>query len=144
MMMGVQGVYYFGFHLDGFNRQTRLWTDYQDAVFRSLDFPAGTQVHIVGNHEFYDWDIARMLEFLGRSDLDIHVRQHRTIWAFDAAYLDSLPRSVDHAFYLEAADTPSLDLLRAHFDLLPPQTSPYRVPPDLQFVLHYAPARLNN
>jgi hypothetical protein len=140
LALAVQVIYYFGFHLDGYNQQVRLWTDYQDAVFRSIDFEPGTAIHIVGQHEFYDWDKARMLEFLGRPDLEINVRQHGTIWAFDAAYLESLSPLRDHAFFIEAADTDSLELLRQYFDLETPSASPFFVPESLQFVLYYAPA----
>jgi hypothetical protein len=126
--------YYFGPHLSVYNYQVRLFDDGQDALFRSADFPPGTQVHVIGFVPLYEFDREVMLRYLG---LDIHL----DVWWDRLTHerIVGLPRDVDHAFFLEPEDTYSLDIIRQYFDLEPPQYSPFNVPADRQLVLYYAP-----
>ena len=132
-----QAFYYFGPHLDVYNRQLRLYRDGQDAIYRSLDFPQGTGVHVIGVVVLYDFDVAQMLHYFGRDDLLVDIRTQPPT----PEQIASLPRDRDHAFYVEPEDTRTVELLRQTFDLEPPQYSPFNVPADRQLVLYYASAR---
>jgi hypothetical protein len=135
----LQLVYFFGVHLDVFNHQIRTTTDAQDAVFRALDFPPDTYVHIVGDVVFYDFDIMRMETFYRRPDLQTRVVRHTDEGSeFTAAYLASLPRDHDHAFFIAVGAEDDIALLRQYFDVEGPFYSPYNVPIERQFELYYA------
>jgi hypothetical protein len=134
--------YYFNLHIPVYNEQFRnnLGTrDPQDAVLRSLHFPAGTTIHIINPGDPPDATFTRgVLNFMA-DDLALY-----TLSANNKAlpiYLAKLDHSIDHAFYVEPYDSATLELLRQRFDLLPPQTSPFDLPADHQYVLYYAPAR---
>lgn len=134
-----QADYYFNRHIPVYNRQLRdskPHRDPQDAVLRSLKFPAGTQVHIISRVEA---DAGYTLGFAGffRDDLTVHVLAAED---FDSDYVARLTRGVDHAFFVEPGLDAVLACLQRHFYLRPPQASPYT---DLrasdQFTLYYAP-----
>ena len=57
-----------------------------------------------------------------------------------SAYIGALPKSVDHAFFVEPLDTVTITILAQHFTLEGPFTSPYNVPPERQLALYYARA----
>jgi 4-amino-4-deoxy-L-arabinose transferase-like glycosyltransferase len=134
-----QADYYFNRHIPVYNRQLRdakPHRDPQDAVLRSLNFPPGTQVHIISRVEA---DAGYTKGFAGffRDDLTVHVLAADE---FDASYVARLTRGVDHAFYLEPGLDTVLICLEQHFYLRPPQASPYTdLRPGDQFTLYYAP-----
>jgi hypothetical protein len=135
-----QIVYYFGPHMNAF-RELRPIPDTHDAVFRSLEFPPNTYVHLVGDIVFFNFDILRMQEYLERSDLRIDiVRQVEDATYFTAEYLQSLPRDADHAFFLPINNEANITLLRQYFDVQGPIYTPYDVPTADQLVLYYASA----
>lgn len=133
--------YYFNRHIPVYNRQYRdHWghRDAQDAVLRSLHFPPGTQIHIITRTDPPDELVTRgMLDFMA-TGLSLNVISSKD--GMLPEYVASLNHDVDHAFYVGPYNTPAIELLRRHFDLLPPQVSPYDLPADYQFVLYYAPS----
>jgi hypothetical protein len=136
-----QTVYYFTAHLDYFNQHLRPNPDTHDAIFRALEFPPNTYVHLVGDIVFYDFDIERMETFLLRPDLRTDVvRQIGRSSNFTADYLQALPRDADHAFFLAVSADVDVALLRQYFDVEGPFYSPYNVPDQKQFALYYAAA----
>lgn len=140
LALGVyQADYYFNRHIPVYNQQLRdskPHRDPQDAVLRSLNFPPGTQVHIISRVEA---DAGYTQGFAGffREDLTVHVLAAED---FDTDYIVRLTRGVDHAFYLEPGLDSVLACLKHYFYLRPPQASPYA---DMrakdQFTLYYAP-----
>ncbi|MFN8372555.1 MAG: hypothetical protein U0694_06725 [Anaerolineae bacterium] len=131
--------YYFGIHLPSFNQNNRPIPDTHDAIYRALDFPQGTYVHLVGGIVMYDFDIARFQEYFGRPDLRTDVvREVGRSTNFNADYLEALPRDADHAFFFEANAVEDVALLRQYFDVEGPFYTPYNVPPEHQLILYYA------
>jgi hypothetical protein len=139
---GAQVDYYFNQHLPTFNEQTRAsWghRDAQDAVLRSVNFPPGTEIHIINGGRPLNMKVIQgVLDFMASDlSLDSIPSDDRRL----SAYLAGLDDRLDHAFYVEPYDTPTLELLRQRFDLLPPQASPYNLPVEHQYILYYVPAR---
>ncbi|MBN2305057.1 MAG: glycosyltransferase family 39 protein, partial [Anaerolineae bacterium] len=134
-----QVAYYFGPHVDWANyhlRYAKGYRDGEDAMFRSVDFPPGTWVHLVSEDRFPQNYAQYMIKYLA-DDVTVYSRQP---WEITAGYLSSFPRSVDHAFFLEPDDAETLRLIYEEFPLVSePQLSPYDVPLEKQFVLYYAP-----
>ena len=135
LIAAAQVIYYFGPHLDAFNQQIRLEVDSSDAVLRSLDFPPGTYIHLVG--EFNGQYFGNMLGFFV-DDLYLEVVPEEF---FTTDYVDSLPLNADHAFYLPPDDRTHQDMLRRYFTLDPPQyTDNPDVPENRAYILYYARA----
>ena len=142
LLIGVgQVAYYFGEHLPNFDNQfraSRPFPDIEDAVYRSLDFPPGTQIHIISrgviNREFG----ANFLAFF-RDDVqaDGYVSGE-----LDTDQLGMLSRDVDQAFFIEAEDVFTLSLLQNHYQsaLEGPIFSPYNGLPEKQLILFYVKA----
>ncbi len=131
-----QAGYYFEVHLPLYEQQRASWPhrDAQDAVLRSLDFPAGTAIHIISAVPPDPNFLAGVLRFM-RDDLTVDTVASDE---FTADTIAGLQTGIDHAFFIEPDDTATLRLLRNYFTLSPPQASPYDLPADYQFVLYYA------
>jgi hypothetical protein len=132
--------YYFNQHLAVYNEQTREswgYRDAEDAVLRSVNFPPGTQIHLVWQKDEPNLDVARgVLNFMA-DDVELDAVETRY---FTPSYLAGLDRRVDHAFYVAHDNTRAVLLLRDAFTLLPPEMSPYDLAADEQYILYYAPA----
>ncbi|GIL13971.1 MAG: hypothetical protein BroJett038_26910 [Chloroflexota bacterium] len=138
VLAAVQVGYYFGPHLGSFDanlRATRPHRDLEDTVYRSLDFPPGTQIHIVSGSLFDRGYANQMLAFF-RPDLEAvgYLGSEELI-----ADLPRLRHTTDQAFFIEPEDVRTLAALQANFALEGPFFSPYRVAPERQFVLFFAP-----
>jgi hypothetical protein len=134
-----QGVYYFGQHLYDFNHQYLEVKDPEDALFRSMIFPPGTQVHIFVEGAVWDINIETLLKFWG---LDI-TAEARFPAEIPRGYLRSIADSHhDHAFFIAPDDGETRERVAEFFRLLPPQFSPYNIPPENQLALYYAPYEL--
>jgi hypothetical protein len=134
----IQVNYYFNEHLPVYNQQFRdNWPhpDGQDAVLRSLDFPPGTQIHIISEIPPDLYFTRGVLAFM-TYDLELDTVATKD---FTTKYIANLPRGVDHAFYIEPKDRRTLERLQQYFYLMPPEQSPHDVPLDKQFRLYYAP-----
>ena len=133
-----QGDYYFNRHIPQYNvefRQREPSRDGQDAVLRSLHFPQGTHVHIIGLNPPPSNYVGGLRVFLTDA-IQVDVLTPRQ---FTPQYLRGLNPQIDHAFYLEPDDAESLALIRRYFEVIGPQASPYDLRPDQQFMLYYSP-----
>ncbi len=131
--------YYFHLHLPLYNRQFRVdWghRDGQDAVLRSLDFPAGTRIYIIGQHRTPNQQFTGGVMGYMNENLHVYTLLREE---FTPEYIEGMPAGADYAFYIEPNDRATLALLKKHFSLNPPQQSPFDLPLVTQFVLYYAP-----
>lgn len=132
-MLGVVQVgYYFGPHLELYNQQLRPNYDSTDAMFRSVNFPRGTQIYLISDPTIDGSYTTQVMQFL-MDGTDLHVLDHLT-----PDYLNTLSRAVDQAFFISPHDDASLKLLESEFILEGPSLSPYDVPHNTEFVLYYA------
>jgi len=134
----IQVNYYFNEHLPLYNQQFRNnWPhpDGQDAALRSINFPPGTQVHLISDIPPDMFFTRGMLHFF-TDDVDLDTLPSSM---FTPAYLSKLPKGIDHAFYIEPKDFRVLALLENYYYLMPPEQSPYNLPIEKQFRLYYAP-----
>jgi hypothetical protein len=134
----IQVTYYFGPHLSNFDndfRRSRPYPDLEDVVYRSLDYPPGTQVHVV-NPSIFDPNFAANFLYFFRDDLKT---DGYVTGALNADLLAALPRTVDHAFFLSAGDVQTLSLLQTYYQsaLEGPFFSPYNGVPEKQLILFY-------
>jgi hypothetical protein len=133
----IQVGYYFGPHLARYNQQIRFYgRDGYDALFRAVDLPTTTQIHIIGPVGLYDFDAQATLRFLGSADLPVYLWDQ----TLDAGGLARLPDRAGHAFFLPPDDRSLIDRLRARFPKLQgPFATPYNVPFDRRLTHYYAP-----
>lgn len=105
--------YYFGEHLPYYNQQARgLDPDSTDAIYRSVDFPPGTYVHLISRPTI-DYNYSRAeLRFLRSDELVLRTPPR---YKLTPVYLHDLPQNVDHAFFLRADDETGFRLIRAFF-----------------------------
>ncbi len=137
MFFGVaQVIYYFGPHLETYNRQIRPFYDNEDAMFRAAALPSGTQVHVFSDYASTDAYLSGVLGFLA-DGFTVSARALNTI---DSTYLSGLPPTLNHAFFLEPDDGATLALLQTQFTLEGPFASPYNVAPEKQLLLYFARA----
>ncbi|MBN1965450.1 MAG: glycosyltransferase family 39 protein [Anaerolineae bacterium] len=128
--------YYFNEHLPMYNITARPGMDGFDAIYRSLRFPQGTQIHLVTD-EWFGTGYAMLVHSLYVDEPSVDVIRPEELTTH---YLTSLPRNVDHAFFMEPEDYENVALLRSLFTLLPPTGSPYPdIPANRAFQLYYAP-----
>ncbi len=130
----IQIGFYFGPHLQFYNQQIRPIPDDEDALFRSVPFPPGTMIHLVTDEKIADSYVYGLLGYLA-DHLTVAIIHPNEL---TPEFFASLPRSVDHAFYVEPLDTATPPLLAQHFTLQPPAYSPFNVPREKQYVLYYA------
>ncbi len=135
VMVGGQFVYYFGDHMPIFDRQFRRTTDFEDALFRAREFPPGTHVYIVAPYAIWFYNLGIWHEFF---DMNL-ILQSRHPNEIDSAFLNDLPAGNDYAFFIEQNDAETLAKLQRHFQLLPPELSPYNLAIEYQLVLYRAP-----
>ena len=131
-----QVTYYFGPHMEFYNRQARPWRDYADAYLRATAYPPNSDIIFVTNdvvHMPYIVELKRLLK------IDLPVT-HYLFLEFSYAIVKELPRDVNHIFFVDREDQATPSLIRFEFDLEGPYFSPYNVPEDKQFALYFAPA----
>lgn len=129
----IQAVYYFGPHLETYNRQLRPHPDAQDALFRAVGLPDGTQITIIGRNVPQADLLNGMMGYLD----DGKPVAARAPAEVTAAYVAGLPEDVRHAFFIEREDVTTLNALRQRFALAGPYASPFELPPEKQFMLYY-------
>lgn len=136
----IQLGYYFGPHLEMYLRQSRLTPDYHDAMFRSRDFPAGTQVYLImKGHDVFLPHIFGETTFF-KMPITVTVLESDETLRYQ---LTQLPTNTSRAFFVRTTDLDSQKILAQQFNLPPAQTSPYNVPYDLEFLLYFMPAGAN-
>jgi hypothetical protein len=127
-----QLVYYFGPHLEQYNQQIRGYRDHQDVMFRTAEFPSGTQVHFISNDLVFSLHIETLKQFW-------HLDMGFDVQTSEEFIRDGvLDLGVDHAFFFEPANTAVRALLRRRYHLSQsPEWSRYNVPRDRQYLLLY-------
>jgi 4-amino-4-deoxy-L-arabinose transferase-like glycosyltransferase len=134
-----QANHYFNIFLPHYNmsfRAVKANPDGYDAALRSVNFPAGTNIHIISQNLFTQIEGAGLMGFM-RSNLYLDTI---TPADFSDEYLAELHCRVDHAFFIERTDFDTLNKLRANFFLRDPQFTPYAdMLPSHSLLLFYAP-----
>lgn len=128
-----QVAYYFGPHLQRYNEQSRLVYDAEDAMFRSAQFPYGTQIHVFSEDAPGSAYLSGVLGYL-TDGLMVYPIPPQDL---TTTYLSSLLIGVDHAFFIEPDDAATLALIKTFYDVEGPFFSPYRVAPERQLALYY-------
>ncbi|MEO8611060.1 MAG: glycosyltransferase family 39 protein [Chloroflexota bacterium] len=135
----VQVNYFFNDHLPAYNitfRAAKASPDGYDAALRSMDFPSGTNVHIISANLVTQIESIGLLG-LRRDDLYLDTL---TPDDFTDEYIGELRCRVDHAFFIERTDFRTLDKLRTNFFLREAQLTPYDdFLPSQRLILFYAP-----
>ncbi len=126
--------YYFGPHLTRYNQQLRQAYDSEDAMFRSVDFPFGTQVHVITDDSPGQPYLSGIMNYLADGIYVFSIQPA----LLSASYLTGLPRGVDQAFFIKPDDTATLNLLKQYFTLEGPFFSPFDVEHNRQLALYYA------
>ncbi|HEX2906810.1 MAG TPA: glycosyltransferase family 39 protein [Phototrophicaceae bacterium] len=118
----IQVIYYFGPHLDTFNRQIRPdRRDAYDAILRTADLPPGTRIYLVQPPPTMTETYARTFLRYVAPDLEIY-------FVDDVRGLDWEQLAGPVAFFVPRDAAETIALLNQHFDLQPPQDTPYFVP----------------
>lgn len=132
-----QAVFYFGPFLRLFNTEVRTHVTYdvEDALLRSVDFPPGTQVHIVGDGLLPEQIARQFIEFLV-DNVYVDLVPPEMISEAD---LRQLRRDIPQAFFVAPTDTNMLIQLRNVFGINTIAYSPYKPPPDKELALYYVP-----
>lgn len=134
-----QIAYYYNEHLPAFNARFTGTLSIDDALFRAVRLPAGTEVYLISSLVIWQPNIASTVLFFRReADLTI---QFYTPEEFAQGVASRLPRSRSYAFLVEPRDVETGRLLRERFNIGVAQVSPYDLPAEQQFLLYYAPAR---
>jgi hypothetical protein len=139
LLIVAQTAYYFGTHLPRFNHEFRaadLAPDGQDAMFRAAGFPPGTFLHVISDPPNNAGFLNGLAGYLA-DGLEIRALTPADV---TAQYLSTLPRVVDHAFFVMPDDTETVARIDRYFTLRPPETTPFNLPPGEAFTLYYAPA----
>lgn len=135
----LQANYYFGEHIPTIGQETRSrlkHADVDDAILRSVDFPAGTQLHIISTLRA-DQNFFNHIQHFFREDLKLFTMTPNYV---AEGYLDTLACDANHAFFVEMNDWATIHLLHQKFYLRPAAFTPYDdVPPRKAFILFFAP-----
>jgi 4-amino-4-deoxy-L-arabinose transferase-like glycosyltransferase len=148
-LLGTVMVWYFtGPYMERYNVQFRQEQrgrnlDVEDAMYRSVGFPVDTQIHIVDDPPRYGADLNNKLHYLRGGP-------YRSVWVnsmapfqFTDAYLLTLNRTLNHAFFLPPGNLVLIERLRAKYPedvLSEPQYSDFIPSQTTQFVLFFLPA----
>ena len=108
-----QIAFYFGPFIDLFNVEVRAHVNYdvEDAILRSVAFPSGTEVWVIGEDILPRLDAQRLMDFLV-DDRPVVVTTPLDITQEQIA---SLPLGKDYAFFVAPTDIHSLGVLRTVF-----------------------------
>jgi 4-amino-4-deoxy-L-arabinose transferase-like glycosyltransferase len=134
LLAGESVRYYFVAHLERYNQQTRQTFDSEDAMFRSVGFPWGTQIYVLTASSPSQSYLSGVLNYL-TDGLFVQVAAPGSV---TPGFLEGLPRGVDLAFYVEPGDTLTVELLRRYFNLEGPFFSPYNLEPRRALLLYYS------
>lgn len=133
----VQVGYYFGPHLAELNAALRAGEppDGHDALLRTGDFRPETGVHLVSGARPFTQEYGEQLGGWVTDGLDINVLTRNEL---THAFMLSLSRNVDQAFFIEAGDTASLARIRQYFAVEGPLASSYIAPPEGMLLYRYS------
>jgi hypothetical protein len=138
--------YYFGEHLYNFTYQVREEKPYRDsidAVGRAVTLPGNTQIYLVAK-PVPDQNVPRnWLGFLSRDGDPSRYFPLLTIApdVISPKFLLNLPHGVNYAFFVAPDATSAIAQIERYFPgVLPPQYSPWAIPPTKEFVLYFVPS----
>lgn len=132
-----QLIYYFGPHLQAYNAQMRVYPDAEDAMFRAIALPQGTQIHVYGDTVPTGSYLNGVVGYLA-DGFTVAVQVPNAI---TQQYVDGLSMGFNQAFFLTPDDGRTLAMLQTRFkNLQGPFSSPYLDPSFKQYWLYYAPA----
>jgi 4-amino-4-deoxy-L-arabinose transferase-like glycosyltransferase len=140
VIAAAQVLYYFNYHIPAYEqrfRSEKAEPDGYDAALRSVNFPRGTQIHIISKHEVNQIEASGLLTFM-REGLALETMPS---WRFTNLYARDLPCGVDHAFFIQPGDEATLKILQKYFYLREPEytRNPALKSPEYELVLYYAP-----
>jgi 4-amino-4-deoxy-L-arabinose transferase-like glycosyltransferase len=131
--------YYFGPHLEIYNRQARPWRDYADAYHRAIEYPSDSQVIFITDDPVHlQFRYLNILKLLWKTDLPVTYYRDSEL---DYQVLTTLPQNASLVFFVNPDDPVTPLMLRLKFQLEGPYYTPYNVPDDKQYVLYYTSAR---
>lgn len=133
----VQVAYYFGPHLEVYNRQVRPYMDVIDAMIRTARLPPETMTYLVAEGLNLAYAGGMLALMVDNRDLQSISPDSLTV-----EWLNDLPSWRPYAFFVDPSDDHSVEVLaRAFPSLSPPVYTPYTdVPPAFAFTLYYVPA----
>jgi hypothetical protein len=130
--------FYFNQHLPEYNvafRSNDPAPDGYDAMWRSLNFPSKTQIHLISS-PIYNRVEAEGLLITWRRDMPVDTLLSKHL---SPKYLTNLACGVDHAFFVQRQDTKTIDMLRHYFKFSPPRYTPFTdLAPSERLTLFYA------
>jgi hypothetical protein len=130
----LQTTYYFGPHLEVYNRQLRPFPDAQDAIFRAHKLPPDTRVCLISDQLFNHALLQGIQRYL-LSEVELCFLNPDEI---TPGMLDALAQAPGLALFVEPYDVTTQETLREHLALHGPFRSPYpSVPEDRQFWLYH-------
>jgi 4-amino-4-deoxy-L-arabinose transferase-like glycosyltransferase len=142
----LQVYYYFGSHLEYFNRQARDFKAYGDGIDVSLRVAALPNPYIVQPYIVampdHDQNVPR--NFLGYLiTTDYYPLLSARPDFLTPKYLINLPRDRDYAFFVDVTSTSVVDLIYRYFpNIQTPQYTTTDMRPNREYVLLYAPRSL--
>jgi hypothetical protein len=146
-LIAIQGYYYFGPYMATFNEAFRddrgRGLDVEDALFRSVDFPDGTNIIIIDSPAWYPPDLNNIMHYLRGGPI-------RTVAVYPVqpgdvteGYLSSLRRDIDTAFYVNPLDRVNIDRIVAAFPAIQgPLRTEFEPSLGEDFLLYYLPASI--
>ncbi len=158
VLSAYQASHYFYVHIPNFYQEqvypltdhfNIITEDTEDTLFRVLNLPPNSDVHIVHHVQVWAFNIQVVKDYWRLTEMTIqHVNPPDFILEDDRffvriltpEYLESLNPQRPQAFFLRADDTESLALIEQYFTLSEPIWSPYDIPREKQMVLFMAEA----
>lgn len=130
----LQAMYYFGLHVDTFNRQVHEREPSQEAVMLTRNLPPNTVVTIIHEPVVQPIHARAMVEYL-REDLRVDTLRPQDL---TPEYLAELSIYQHQAFYLSLGDQDSLRLIRQRFNVIGPISTPNPYAYGYPFALYFA------
>jgi len=133
-----QAYFYFGPFLDHFNVEVREHVEYdvEDALLRALDFPPGTEIHVVGYKTLPQLDAQRFLNFMA-DGLTVYMWEPHMLTEENIA---GLSRANNQVFFFPADNIGTLATLASVFGTLRPRANPGAPVPDKSLLMVHIPA----
>jgi 4-amino-4-deoxy-L-arabinose transferase-like glycosyltransferase len=138
----LQIAYYFGPHTTAYNRQflAAIEHDTYDVLYRSLDFPPDTQIHMIADPVMSDRDATDVLRYLAKKPAFINTLLPEEL---TETYLQMQVVNRPHAFFVAADEPEAIERITTMFPTIEgPYYSDVDIPHDQQFALYFLPVRM--